>query len=86
MRIPCTFCGPRDVSEFSYRGDAAPKRPGAGAPVETTYDYVYTRANLKGLIAEHWYHASGCRSWLVVERDTRSHVITAARLATESEP
>ena len=30
MRIACPFCGPRENGEFSYLGDAKPKRPGSG--------------------------------------------------------
>ena len=30
MRIPCPYCGERDVHEFVYRGDAAPRAPGFG--------------------------------------------------------
>ena len=85
MRIPCPFCGPRDVSEFAYRGDATPQRPyadGAQAASEgMVFDYVYLRDNPAGPISEHWYHAQGCRSWLVVERDTRTHAIAGAVLA-----
>jgi heterotetrameric sarcosine oxidase delta subunit len=81
MRIPCPYCGPRDVGEFSYRGDAAPIRPAAEAGEDAAFDYVYMRQNPQGLIREHWYHAAGCRRWLVVERDTKTHVIWSATLA-----
>lgn len=72
MRIPCPFCGDRDVQEFVYRGDAAPERPTADADF---HDYVYPRANPAGPIREHWYHAHGCRRWIVATRDTRTHEI-----------
>lgn len=81
MRIPCPYCGSRDSSEFLCRGDAAPVRPGGDAAVAAFHDYVYVRDNPAGLIREHWYHASGCRAWLVVERDTVTHQIAGARLA-----
>ena len=81
MRIPCLFCGERDVAEFVYRGDAAPVRPGADAGEAAMFDYVYLRDNPAGPISEHWYHAQGCRNWIVVTRDTRPHAIAAARLA-----
>jgi len=45
------------------------------------FDYVYLRDNLAGLMREHWYHAQGCRNWLVVTRDTRTHEIFDAALA-----
>jgi sarcosine oxidase subunit delta len=41
-------------------------------------DYLYIRANPKGLHRERWVHAAGCGQWLVVERDTVSHEILGA--------
>jgi len=85
MIVPCPYCGPRDSGEFVQRGDAAPRRP-AYEEGETAFaDYVYLRDNPAGPISEYWYHVSGCRSWLVVERDTRSHAVIGARLAGERE-
>jgi heterotetrameric sarcosine oxidase delta subunit len=78
MRIPCPFCGDRDVSEFVYRGDASAVRPSED---EGFYEYVYVRDNPAGALREHWYHAQGCRNWLAVERDTVSHQVFAAALA-----
>ena len=80
MRIPCPFCGDRDAQEFTYRGDAGPQPP-AEADGEAMFDYVYLRENPAGSIREHWYHAQGCRNWLVVARDTRTHRISGAELA-----
>ena len=79
MRIPCPYCGSRDSQEFVYRGDASVARPDSDA--EDFTNYVYLRANPAGPIREHWYHAQGCRNWLIVERDTRTHEIGGARLA-----
>ena len=82
MRIPCPFCGDRDAQEFVHRGDAAPQRPAIGATdAEAMFAYLYLRDNPAGPIREHWYHAQGCRNWLVVERDTRTHRIAGAALA-----
>jgi len=76
MRIPCPFCGDRDAQEFVYRGDAS-----IGA-LESADD-LYLRDNPYGPMAEHWYHARGCRQWLVVVRDTRTHEIQSAKLAKD---
>lgn len=87
MRIPCPYCGERDAHEFVYRGDAAPARPeGAADGGEAMFDYLYLRDNVAGEMAEHWYHAQGCRNWIVVRRDTRTHAILSARLAREGRP
>ena len=80
MRIPCPYCGERDTQEFVYRGDASMTRPNAD---EDFYEYVYLRDNPAGMLREHWYHAQGCRNWLVVTRDTRTHEIFAATLARD---
>lgn len=81
MRIPCPYCGERDGHEFVYRGDASLTRPDGEAGEVAFIDYVYMRDNIAGVIAEHWYHAQGCRNWLVVNRDTHTHVISGATLA-----
>jgi sarcosine oxidase subunit delta len=75
MRIPCPHCGPRDLREFSYLGDAAVKRPDPSAPdaLAAFTRYVYLRDNPTGPLREFWYHAAGCQAWLVVVRDTRTH-------------
>ena len=80
MRIPCPFCGPRDVSEFAYLGDARFARPDPAAPDTQAQfvDAVYLRDNPAGPHDELWYHASGCRGWLRVTRDTRTHEILGA--------
>ena len=74
MRITCTYCGSRDVSEFSYLGDATLTRP-AGGEGPAMHDYVYLRDNPAGPIREHWFHRAGCHGWVTVVRDTRTHAI-----------
>ncbi len=81
MRIPCPYCGSRDIGEFVYRGDATPVRPEGDDAGAAMFEYVYLRDNPMGRHEEHWYHAQGCRNWLVVTRDTLTHEIPAARLA-----
>lgn len=83
MRISCTYCGPRDASEFTYLGDATLTRPDPETPdAEAAYfDYVYLRDNPAGPHRELWYHASGCRAWLEVTRDTRTHEILDVKKA-----
>ena len=83
MRIPCPWCGPRPLDEFAYGGDARKKRPGGKRQSEPDawMDYVYYRDNPAGSHREFWQHVSGCRSWLIATRDTRTHAITGAVLA-----
>ena len=89
MRIECPFCGEREPGEFAYLGDAKPKRPDVTAPdaaadagvEDLFYDYVYLRDNVAGTMSEYWYHGGGCRSWLVVERNTLTHEIGSVQAA-----
>ena len=86
MRITCPYCGERDLQEFTYLG-ADIKRPDPNAPnaENAFFDYVYMRENPAGPFAELWYHSGGCRSWLRVLRDTRTHEISSTALAKASE-
>jgi heterotetrameric sarcosine oxidase delta subunit len=83
LLISCPHCGARDQTEFAYGGDASVVRPAADAPLEAWFAYVYLRDNPAGPHRELWYHGSGCRNWLVVTRNTVTHVITGARFAKE---
>ena len=84
MRIDCPCCGLRDNGEFSYLGDATLLRPtGMDTSLETMTEYVYLRNNVAGRHQELWYHAMGCRAWLVVVRDTKTHLIEKAMLARD---
>lgn len=86
MRIPCPFCGERDLSEFQYAGDARLVRPDAHArDAQAQFvEYVYVRDNPAGAHSELWQHRHGCRSWIVVQRDTLTHAIEGARFATDN--
>ncbi|HEY0938709.1 MAG TPA: sarcosine oxidase subunit delta [Steroidobacter sp.] len=85
MRIPCPFCGERDSSEFTVSGDANVRRPDGNLPEARSqfFDAVYLRDNPAGRHTELWYHGGGCRSWLRVNRDTRSHEVFTVTLASE---
>jgi sarcosine oxidase subunit delta len=73
------------VAEFTLLGDASCIRPdGMETNLATMTDYVYFRDNPAGPYRELWYHGYGCRSWLVVERDTRTHAIAWVKLAREA--
>jgi heterotetrameric sarcosine oxidase delta subunit len=84
MRIPCPYCGERDIQEFSYLGDATRRRPDPDAGETAFADYVYLRDNPAGRHRELWYHASGCRAWLVVTRNTKTHAIEAVAPARDA--
>jgi methylglutamate dehydrogenase subunit B len=77
MRINCPYCGERPSEEYTYLGDARPKRPETSDPstMDRWFDYVYLRDNPKGRMLEYWHHSGGCRSWLVAERNTETHEV-----------
>lgn len=81
MRIKCPHCGERGNEEFTYRGDADATRPDDLVPGQAWMDYVYLRDNPAGPHRELWYHGAGCRRWLVVTRDMRTHEIHAVEAA-----
>lgn len=86
MIINHPLLGPRDVSEFTYLGDASlMERPDwKGCDAEKQYhDYIYLRDNQAGEHRELWFHEQGDRSWLVVTRNTLTHEITRVELARE---
>lgn len=86
MRIPCPYCGERDAREFSYLGgEPGPRPEGMDADAQAMFEHVYQRQNPAGPIREYWYHAAGCHSWLIVERDTRTHALGAVTVAADRE-
>lgn len=84
MRMSCPCCGLRDLGEFTYGGEASRVRPKLDeASLDVWSDYVFLRDNPRGAHLEYWQHTLGCRSWLVVARDTLTHEIGETRLARE---
>jgi sarcosine oxidase subunit delta len=83
MRIRCPYCGERSNDEFTVLGDAdaLSARP-SGSDAAQFHEYAYQRTNPAGPFRELWYHAAGCRRWLVVTRDTRTHAITDVAFAS----
>ncbi len=77
LLIPCPWCGPRNEVEFHYGGQADvsyPADPQATSDVDWA-QFLFYRANPKGLFTERWFHAAGCRRWLTVRRDTSTNEI-----------
>ena len=82
MRIACPHCGPRDVAEFTYQGDANRTRPEPASTDQAAWnEYVYDRVNTRGPHKEFWQHSGGCRAHLLVERDTATHRILSVAYA-----
>ena len=83
MRIPCPFCGERDVREFSYLGDATLDAARRHASRGRGHARLRLSARQPGRarIASSGITAPAAAAWLVVTRDTRTHAIDSARVA-----
>lgn len=75
MRIHCPHCGLRPVDEFMQFGAAGQVRPAPDSGLQAYVDYVYLRDNPAGLHRELFQHIGGCRAFLNVSRDTRTHAV-----------
>ena len=74
LLIICPNCGPRNDNEFSFQGEIIP-RPSVGADSTAWRGYLYTRSNTSGWQTERWFHVSGCRRFLNIERNNVSNEI-----------
>ena len=84
LRIHCPVCGVRDESEFTYGGDASQIALGLAVnDQDAWHDFVFLRDNPAGQHLEYWHHASGCRHWLIAERDTLTHQFSRTVLARD---
>ena len=86
--IRCPNCGERDLSEFSYGGEAHIARPTASETMSDTEwaGYVFLRSNPKGILAERWNHQAGCRRWFNMLRNTATDDILAVYRIGEPRP
>jgi len=78
--LTCPCCGPREVTDFRFGGEVVP-RPTSAPGRRELNTYNYFRRNVAGVQREWWYHRSGCRSWFLAERDTRTNRVLWSGLA-----
>ena len=73
-RIACPHCGDRDEIEFTWGGQASLVRPDPSTCTDEQWrDYLFMRANPRGVHHERWCHTYGCGQWFHVVRDTVTH-------------
>ncbi len=86
--ITCPNCGERDLSEFSYGGEADISRPEWRDDMSDAEwaDFVFMRTNPKGVFAERWNHATGCRRWFNMLSNTATDDILAVYPIREEPP
>ena len=84
MIITCPYCGPRELSEFTYQGDGNRTRPDPASADQKAWNaYVYERPNPAGDHNEIWQHSGGCRAHLSVVRNTLTHRISSVGLTRD---
>lgn len=81
--LSCPNCGPREVTDFSFGGEASARPASRPTPRELNA-YVYLRRNVAGVQREWWQHRSGCRAWFLAERDTRTDEVLWTALAADA--
>ena len=87
MLITCPYCGPRDVSEFTYQGDGNRVRPNPmSQDIAAWNEYIYDRVNIAGEQNEIWQHSGGCRSHLAIVRNTVTHKVSSVRMMRDRKP
>jgi heterotetrameric sarcosine oxidase delta subunit len=79
LLIPCPYCGPRALAEFTFERPMESVVPLDAEPAEAM-QRLYSRDNPRGPSWELWRHAYGCRGWLTLQRDTATHDILECRL------
>ncbi len=72
--LSCPNCGPRNIYEFRFGGEAKPRPDENSVTDEQWADYVYLWKNVCGIQKEWWFHTKGCGCWFTVERDTRTNL------------
>jgi heterotetrameric sarcosine oxidase delta subunit len=77
LHLPCPWCGLRDESEFSYRGELSVRPDPDHASDSEWIAYLYYRSNVRGWLRECWSHTHGCQQLFVIRRHTVTHEIAA---------
>ena len=87
MLVPCPYCGPRNASEFRSHGERTTRPAGPDPDPAAWRAYLYRRENPAGWTTETWYHGTGCRRFVVVERHTETNEIrSVAPAGAEGRP
>lgn len=85
--LTCPYCGARaEETELAAGGEAHLKRMGPGSSDEAFEDYLFNRANPKGVHFERWRHAYGCGKWFLAARDTLTMEVFGTYPAQASRP
>ena len=80
--LACPHCGLREVADFAFGGEVT-HRPEGSPSVRELNQYNYFRRNVADVQREWWYHRSGCRTWFLADRDTRTNEVLRVGLLGE---
>ena len=88
LLITCPYCGERDQSEFVYAGEAHIARPTESENMSDAEwaEFLFMRKNTKGIFAERWVHAAGCRRYFNALRNTATDKFIAVYKMGEPMP
>ena len=89
LLIHCPFCEmDRPEVEFRHAGEAHVVRaPDPSTQTDEEWaQYLYLRANVKGVHAERWRHISGCGRYFNALRDTVTDKVLATYKPGEPRP
>ena len=88
LHIYCPYCEEhREETEFHYAGQAHIARPydPDNTTDETWGNYLFFRKNPKGNHQEMWEHATGCRQYFNVVRNTLTYeILESYRIGEEA--
>ncbi len=71
LLLTCPYCGvSAEETEFHGGGEAHLKRFGPDSNDVDFENYLFRRANPKGVHFERWRHANGCGKWFHAARCT----------------
>ena len=87
LALECPCCGVMaEETELAAGGEAHLKRYGPGSTDEEFDNYMFARANPKGVHFERWRHTSGCGKWFLAARCTATLEVFGTYPAQTSAP
>jgi sarcosine oxidase subunit delta len=85
--LHCPYCGvDADETDLHAGGEAHLTRFGPGSSEDEFHDYLFQRANPKGVHFERWRHVYGCGKWFHAARSTTTLEVYGTYSAQTLEP
>ena len=87
LTLHCPYCDVQtDETELTPGGEAHLTRHGPGSDDDAFHDYLFSRANPRGVHFERWRHAYGCGKWFLAARDSVTMEVYGTYRAQTSAP